>query len=154
MVVRFDLEDGRQSAADVNRAGIFSGPLQHLRSLGRQRLQMHARALITAVLGPHHGEDAELGQVRFPAKKPHDPIVFVGLEAVAFDRLGIDGHAVANAFTMDSRMTRPSTQPRAGSAARSGWGIMPTTFRASLQMPAIACSDPFGFATSSSRPSA
>ena len=42
----------------------------------------------------------------------------------------VDGHAVANAFTMDSRMTSPSALPSAGSHARSGCGIMPTTLRA------------------------
>ena len=55
---------------------------------------------------------------------------------------------VSNAFTMDSRMTRPSTPPSAGSQARSGCGIMPTTLRRSLQMPAMAFTEPFGFASS------
>ena len=58
MVVRLDLEDRGKSVADVDRAGIFARALQHLRAVSRQRLQMHARALVAAVLRPHHGEDA------------------------------------------------------------------------------------------------
>ncbi len=38
--MRLDLEDGREPLADVDRAGILTGALQHLRSLGRQRPQM------------------------------------------------------------------------------------------------------------------
>ena len=67
-------------------AGVLAGPLQHLRPLGRQRLQMDARALVAAVLGPHHREDAELGQVRLAAHERDDALVLVGLEPVAFDR--------------------------------------------------------------------
>ena len=69
VVVRFDLEDRGEPAADVHGAGVLAGALQHLRPFGRQRLQMHARALVAAVLGPHHREDAELGQVRLAAEE-------------------------------------------------------------------------------------
>src|SRR5437667_3288 len=72
MIVRFDLEDRSKPLADIDGAGVLPGTLQHLRALGRQRLQVHARALIAAVLGPHHGEDAELGQVRLAAEKADD----------------------------------------------------------------------------------
>ena len=44
----------------------------------------------------------------------------------------------------DSNSTRPSALPSAVSHARSGCGINPTTLRASLQMPAMLLSDPFG----------
>src|SRR5581483_6648624 len=108
---------------------------------------------VAAVLRPHHREDPELGEVRLAPEKADDPFVLVGLEAVAFERLLVHGHAVANAFTIDSRMTSPSTLPSRGSQARSGCGIMPTTLRRSLQMPAFAWTDPFGFAASSRRPS-
>ena len=62
MIVRFDLEDGGQPVADVDGAGVLAGPLQHARPVGRQLLQVNARALVGAVLGPHHRKDAELGQ--------------------------------------------------------------------------------------------
>ena len=51
----------------------------------------------------------------------------------------------------DSNITRPSALPSDISHARSGCGIKPTTFRASLQMPAIESIEPFGFASSVTR---
>ena len=51
--------------------------------------------------------------------------------------------------TTDSKITRPSAPPSIDSHARSGCGIIPTTFRASLQMPAMAAADPFGIPPSS-----
>src|SRR5262249_51490251 len=129
MVVRLNFENRRQAIADVHSPCVFSRSLEDLRALRGESLQVHARTLVAAVLGPHHGEDAELRQVGLAPEELHNSIVLLGFEAVSFDRGGIDAHAVANAFTMDSRITRPSTQPSAGSAARSGWGIMPTTFR-------------------------
>src|SRR5262249_62371361 len=101
---------------------------------------------------PHHRKNAELGQVRLTAEERQYALVFVGLEAVTFEDLRVN-HLMAIALTMDSKIARPSTPPSSGSQARSGCGIMPTTFRASLQMPAIACTDPFGFQPSSRAPS-
>ena len=48
-----------EPAADVDRAGVLAGSLQHARPRRRQLLEMDARALVAAVLGPHHGEDAD-----------------------------------------------------------------------------------------------
>ena len=62
MIVRFDLEDGSQAVADVDGAGVLARALQHPLARRRQRLEMHARALVAAVLRPHHREDAELGR--------------------------------------------------------------------------------------------
>ena len=87
MVVRLDLEDRGEAVADVDRAGVLARTLQHLRPFGRQRPQVHARALVAAVLGPHHREDAELGQVRLAAEERDDALVLVRLEAVAFEHL-------------------------------------------------------------------
>ena len=87
VVVRLDLEDRRQALADVDRAGILARPLQHLRPFGRQRLQVHARALVAAVLRPHHRENAELGEVRLAAHEPDDALVLVRLQPVAFENL-------------------------------------------------------------------
>ena len=88
MVVRLDLEDRRQAVADVDRAGVLARPLQHLRPFGRQRFQVHARALVAAVLGPHHREDPELGQVRLTTEKPHDPLVLLRLQSRAVREAG------------------------------------------------------------------
>ena len=87
VIVRLDLEDRGEPLADIDGARILAGPLQHLRPLGRQRLQVHARALVAAVLRPHHGKDAELGQVRLAAEELHDAIVFVALQPVPFEKL-------------------------------------------------------------------
>src|SRR5262245_65941606 len=117
---------------------------------------MHARAVGAAVLGPHHREDAELRDVRLAAEKLHDAVVFVALQPVSVEQLLIDhrtaAHLTAMAPTIDSKIMRPSTPPTSGSQARSGCGIMPTTLRRSLQMLAIACTEPFGFHASSTWP--
>ena len=39
---------------------------------------------------------------------------------------------------------RPSGTPSSASATRSGWGMMPTTVPAALQMPAMWLAEPFG----------
>ena len=90
VVVRLDLEDGRQPVADVDGARILAGTLQHARTFGRQLPQVHARALVAAVLRPHDGEDAELGQRRLAPQRADDAVVLVGLETVAFEDAGFD----------------------------------------------------------------
>ena len=157
MVVRFDLEDRGQPVADVDRAGVLARPLQDARALGRQLLQVDARALVAAVLGPHHREDAELGEGRL-ARRARGRC---GRTRRASGR-GARAPAASNALmtrqdralrapscvTTESNRTRPSALPSAGSHARSGCGIRPTTLRRSLQMPAMLCSEPFGLAAS------
>ena len=85
VVVRFDLEDGAQAVADVDGAGVLAGALHDARPGGRQRLQMHARALVAAVLRPHHREQPELQQVRLAAEQLLDALVLVRLDAVPFE---------------------------------------------------------------------
>ncbi len=86
VVVRFDLEDRGQPVADVHRAGVLTGSLQHARARGRQRPEVDPRALVAAVLGPHHREDAELREVGLPPHQRLDALVFFGGHAVAFER--------------------------------------------------------------------
>src|SRR5216117_4026434 len=112
---------------------------------------MDAGALVAAVLRPHHREDAELGDVRLAAEELDNPRVLVRLQPVTFEHLRID-HRTAIALTIDSKIMRPSSPPSSASQARSGCGIMPTTLRDRLQIPAIACTDPFGFHSSASCP--
>src|SRR5216683_551552 len=50
----------------------------------------------------------------------------------------------AMAPTRDSKILNPSVPPNSGSLERSGWGIIPNTFRPGLQIPATFSSDPFG----------
>jgi len=40
---------------------------------------------------------------------------------------------------------RPSALPSSGSAFRSGWGIIPSTFPEEFTMPAMSARLPFGF---------
>ena len=95
VVVRFDLEDRGQAVADIHRAGVLAGPLQHARAARRQLLQMNARALVAAVLGPHHREDSELGDRRLAPERADDPRVLVAGQTVAFQGSGIEAHREA-----------------------------------------------------------
>src|SRR5207245_3032781 len=60
---------------------------------------------------------------------------------------------VAIAPTNDWKILNPSVQPSSGSDERSGWGIMPRTFRPALQIPAILSREPFGLASTVTGPS-
>src|SRR5205814_6350663 len=93
VVVRLDLEDRGEAAADVDRAGVLARSLQHLRTFGWQRPEVHTRALVAAVLGPHHREDAELGQVRLAAQKSHDAAVLLRRERMLLEKPLIDHRA-------------------------------------------------------------
>ncbi len=90
MIVRFHLEDGGEAVANVHHAGVFAGPLQHLRGARGQALQMHAAGFVGAVLAPHHAEDAELGEVGIAAENFLDARVLFGREAVLGDELRRD----------------------------------------------------------------
>ena len=76
VVVRFDLEGDDVAAADIDDAGVFAGPLHHQLAARGQLLQMQARALVGAVLAPHHAEDAEFGVARLAAQDVDDLVVF------------------------------------------------------------------------------
>ena len=52
----------------------------------------------------------------------------------------------AMAPTRDSKILNPSVPPNSGSLERSGCGIIPSTFRPGLQIPAIFSRDPLGLA--------
>ena len=77
---------------------------------------------------------------------------------VTFEDVVADTHRAAakapslTALTADSKSIKPSALPSAISHARSGCGIRPTTFRCSLQSPAMLATDPFGFASSVAMP--
>ena len=153
----------------MSTAPAFSpGPCTTRGPGGRQRLEMHARALVAAVLRPHHREQAELQQVGLAAHQLLDALVLVRLDAVAFENGAVDHchtreawalgawglEARRSAFTADASTTRPSALPSASSEARSGCGIRPTTLRWRLQMPAMLLSEPFGFQSAPTSPAA
>ena len=78
------------AGADVDHAGILARARITQGACGRQLLQVDARALVGAMLGPHHREDAELGQVRLAPERVQDALIFLGAEAVLGDDLGRD----------------------------------------------------------------
>src|SRR5690606_36414693 len=55
---------------------------------------------------------------------------------------------------MDSNTPAPSVEPSSASTARSGCGMRPSTLPATFTIPTIPCIEPFGFASSVTRPSA
>ena len=144
------------SPSPISTAPAFSpGPCSTRGPRVGSFLQMDARALVAAVLRPHHREDAELGDRRLASERADDPVVFVavsgrGVRGARYRWLIVQAvptaPADASARTTDSNSTSPSPLPSIGSQARSGCGIMPTTLRRSLQMPAMLRAAPFGFA--------
>ena len=60
--MRFDLKSDGIAIADIDNSGVLSRALEDLRTLSREAPQMYFRALVTAVLAPHHAEDAEFCQ--------------------------------------------------------------------------------------------
>src|SRR5579859_6062398 len=106
---------------------------------------MQPRALIRAVLAPHHTENAQLGVARLAPQDPDDlPVLRLG-QLMRGDEIRRDrGHAWASAVTMDLKTTSPSVEPISSSAARSGCGIMPITLRSRLRIPAMSRADPLG----------
>ena len=55
VIVRLDLEGDDVAAADIDDAGVLAGALHHQFAARGQLLQVNARALVGAVLAPHHG---------------------------------------------------------------------------------------------------
>jgi hypothetical protein len=68
MIVRFDFESGDEAIADVYDPGIFAGALHDEFAARGQALEVNLAGFIGAVLAPHHGEDAEFGDVRIAAE--------------------------------------------------------------------------------------
>ena len=100
MVMALHLEDRRQFLAigakpDVDHPGILARPADHPWRGRRQLLQMHPRRFVTAMLGPHHREDAELDHVRLAPHGVQQALIFVRGKAVLGDDLGSDGHGPA-----------------------------------------------------------
>src|SRR5258706_15593306 len=90
MVVRLNLEGASPPTANVDDPGVLAGSLQHAWALGRQPLQQQPRALIAAVLAPHHAEDAQLRQRRLAPQQPQDLFVLFGSDLMMSDQVGGD----------------------------------------------------------------
>ncbi len=90
MIVRLDLEHRREAVADVDGARVLARPLQHARTLGRQRAQVDARTLVAAMLGPHHREQPELRQVGLAPDELDNARVLVAGQAMALENGLVD----------------------------------------------------------------
>ena len=170
VVVRLDLEGDRVVLADVDDAGVLADADQQgvgLRGLLAELLQVHLAALVRAVLRPHHRVHGQLGAGRPAAEDLPDARVLVLLEAEFGPRLGghggvgrvLDGvehgalcglmrgrrHAVTSLLSAEVKKPSPSVVgPVRVSTACSGCGMRPTTFPASLVMPAMSRREPLG----------
>src|SRR5262245_35212106 len=161
VIVALHLEHAGKPVADIDDPGIFAGPLDDPRALGRQRAQMDFRGLVRAVLVPHGRENAELGERRLAADELQDPVVFVRLEAVLGDKLGRNADIIrdhdyaarSSASVSPANNPRPSVGPITASTWFSGCGIMPSTLPRSFRMPAIALMAPLWFQFGSIMPS-
>src|SRR3954452_2153705 len=112
---------------------------------------MQARALVGAVLAPHHAEDAELGIGGLPVKNGYDFLVLRFGELMLRNQGRSDCQRAHNLparlAAIERRMTSPSLDPISGSVARSGCGIRPITLRSRLSTPAMSSSEPLGLST-------
>ena len=158
VIVRLDLEDHRQSIANIDRPRVLARPLQDIRTLGGQLTQERLRGLVRAVLAPERAEHAELEVVWIAPDGTHDGAVLVLVQR-DFLELGAPGRnrhqtaTRANAWMAERNTARPSLPPSRSSQARSGCGIMPNTLPRAFAMPAMLLSDPFGFDSAVTRPS-
>jgi hypothetical protein len=96
VVVALHLEDRRLAIADVDDAGILARAADHLRAGGGELFQMDTRGFVRTMLGPHHREDAQLGQIGLATERMEHAIIFFGGQPVLGDDLGGDvGHGLS-----------------------------------------------------------
>ncbi len=73
VVVRFNLEDDRQTLANVDRARVLAWTLQTPRELQLVTiLEQRSRVLVAAVLAPHCAEHAEFNRTRLASEQLND----------------------------------------------------------------------------------
>jgi len=77
VVVAFHLEDDGLAVADIHDARVFAGAADHLRALGGQGAQPFLGGFIRAMLVPHGGENAKLGEGWFAANDLEQIGIFV-----------------------------------------------------------------------------
>src|SRR5437016_3657871 len=103
------------------------------------------------------GMQMEVGKFRHEGGSPFYVESVVDKEVYRFrparlKQLPLDAYFRASAPTMLWKIFKPSDDPSISSLERSGCGIIPSTFRPSLQMPAMLSSDPLGFAAGVTSP--
>src|ERR1700704_506689 len=100
MVVTFHLERHCPIVANVDHAGIlFSGLYQNAITRSREFHQLGLRVLVRTMLAPHHGEYAELGEVRLAPKNTPYALILLRSKAVLGDKFRSEGrlwHGIFN----------------------------------------------------------
>src|SRR5690606_32180640 len=147
VVVALDADGGEPAVADVDDTGVLTGADHHPGRLGGEAAEVGPGRPVGAVLRPHHRVHGQLGGPGLAAEDLDDLQVLLLRHA----QLGVDGspgrgHALTGwrEQTNPSSRTRPSSEPRRESVARSGWGMMPTTLPAALATAAARSWDPLG----------
>lgn len=163
VVVRLDLEGHRVTLADVHHARVLADADEHGVGLGgllAELAEVDLGGLVRAVLGPHDRVHGEFGAGGAAAEDLHHPLVLVLLQAeFGPGQLDVGGsgrvldrvqrrpaHALTSFLRIEVKKGRPSVRPEpmSGSTACSGCGMRPTTFPASLLIPAMSRSEPLG----------
>ena len=80
VIVGFDLEHHRQPIADVDRAGVLAGPLQHVGTFGGQLAEQRLRGLVGTMLAPQRAEHPQLQLARIATQGRNDRLVLVRTE--------------------------------------------------------------------------
>ena len=91
VVVALHLENAGLAIADIDHPGIFPRPLDHPGGLCGQGFQVQPRGFIRAMLVPHGGKNAKLGEAGGAADQFQQALVFIRLQAVLGDKGGGDG---------------------------------------------------------------
>ncbi len=99
VVVALDLEDHRVAVTDIDDPGILPGAADDARPAGRQGAEPHLRRFVRAVLAPHRGDDAGLGQVRSAAEDRASALELLAGEAQLGSEFGGDVAADHGAAT-------------------------------------------------------
>src|SRR3954453_5871541 len=163
MIVGLDLEGYGPALGQPQHACVFTGTLHHLGPASGKGLQNRPGVLVGAVLRPECGEDPQLGEGWSSAQDLEDAAVFELVKVVLPHQFGGDqpfsrsrdnlaGRAgdagdrqyrssdVAASWceeTGEVKNPAPPVRPSSRSIARSGCGIIPTTFPSAFEMPAM-----------------
>ena len=115
MIVALDLERDRPAVADIDDPRVFLARFdENVRPARRKFLQLAPRIFVGAMLAPHDGENAELGEIRLPAENLLDALEFVRRQTMFRDELrrdyGIESnrHLLRTLADVASHSTRES----------------------------------------------